>query len=328
MRVLITPRSFAKTDPTPQIMLEEEGLETLRHPGEKPLEEDELTQLLAGVDGVIIGVDRLSGGAIRAADSLRAISKYGVGFDNIDIGAATERGIPVTVTSGANAASVADLTVGLMLAVARRIPFADRLVRDGSWSRVVGREIWGKTLGLVGLGTIGRQVARRASGFDMKMLAFDQHRDAAFAAQYAIEYAELDDLLARSDFVSVHLPLTDSTRDLIGEAAFTKMKRDAFLVNTARGGIVDERALVQALKAEKIAGAALDVYAEEPPTDEELRQLPNVVLTPHMGAHTEEAISNMGRQAARNLLDALRGTLDPDVVVNKEVLKDRRRSEW
>jgi len=320
MRVLVTPRSFAKTDPTPQKMLEAEGLEVVRHSGEKPLDEAELEQLLVAVHGVIVGVDPLTARVIQSAQSLKAISKYGVGVDNIDLPAATERGIPVTITPGANAASVADLTLGLMLAVARRIPFADRSVRDGAWPRVVGREIGGKTLGLVGMGMIGRLVAKRAAGFAMKILAFDQQRDAAFAAEHGIEYTDLDDLLCRSDFVSVHLPLTASTRGLIGERALSRMKRAAYLVNTARGGIVDERALVQALKNGAIAGAALDVYSAEPPTDDELRRLPSVVLTPHMGAHTEEAVNNMGRDAAQNLLDALRGTLDPGIVVNKEVL--------
>lgn len=323
MKILVTPRSFAKTDRTPLTMLEEAGFEILRNQEERPLGEDELKRLLVGVVGIIVGIDRLSGNVIRAADSLRVISKYGVGLDNIDIGAATEKGILVTFTPGANAGAVADLTIGLMLAVARSIPLADRLVREGSWSRVVGREIYGKTLGLVGLGRIGREVVKRVLGFEMKILVFRQHRDRdlEFAEKYSIEYTELDDVLARSDFVSIHVPLNESTRNLIGEAELRKMKPEAYLINTSRGGIVDERALVRALKEGWIAGAALDVYAQEPPTDEELKQLPNVVLTPHMGAHTVEAVNNMGRQAAQNLIDGLRGAIDPDVVVNKEVLK-------
>jgi D-3-phosphoglycerate dehydrogenase len=323
MKVLVTPRSFAKTDPTPQAMLEGAGLTVVRNPGEKPLEEDDLIRLLSGVDGVIVGVDRLTARVIQAADSLQAISKYGVGVDNIALAAATERGIPVTITPGANTTSVAELTVGLMLAAARRIPFADRLVRGGSWGQVVGRELCGQTLGLVGMGMIGREVAKRAAAFGMKIVAFDQRQDAAFAAEHRVEYTGLDDLLSRSDFVSIHLPLTESTRGLIGEKALARMKRDAILVNTARGGIVDEAALARALKNEVIGGAALDVFAAEPAVGEELRGLPNVVLTPHMGGHTAEAVSNMGRQAAKNLLDVLRGVPDPDVVVNRDALKNR-----
>lgn len=322
MRALVTPRSFAKTDRTPLAMLEEAGFEVLRNPKDRPLTEAELIELLPGVDGIIVGVDRLSRRVIEAADALKVVSKYGVGIDNVDVEAATARGIPVTITPGANTTAVAELTIGLMFALARQIPFADRLVREGSWSSVMGRELSGKRLGLVGLGRIGREVAKKASAFDMKIVAFD--RDRNLVARYGVEYADLADLVATCDFVSIHLPLDDSTRNLIGEKELRKMKRDAYLINTSRGGIVDERALVRALREGWIAGAALDVYEEEPPANEELKRLPNVVLTPHMGAHTVEALASMGRQAASNLISALCGTLDPAVVVNPEVLNKRR----
>ncbi len=324
MKVLVTPRSFAKNDVRPWEMLQEAGLEVFRSPLERPLNEEELIQLLEGVDGVIVGLDQMTAKVICSARSLKAISKYGVGWDNIDIAAATARGIPVTITPGANATAVAELTLGLMLAVARRIPEADRLVRSGVWRRTTGRELGGKTLGLVGLGTIGRLVAKMARGLDMKVLAFDQHQDASFAAQYSIEYTDLFTLLSRSDFVSIHLPLNETTRNMIGERELRMMRPDAYLINTARGGIVDERALIKALKEGVIAGAALDVFVTEPPAIEELKSLDNVVLTPHMGAHTVEAESKMGRQAAQNLIHALLGTPSPEVVVNRDVLRNWR----
>jgi len=319
-KVLVTPRSF-KLDSVAITLLQEAGFEIRWNPHNRPLTEKELLHELTDVEGIIIGVDPLTARVINEAKSLRVISKYGVGLDNIDISAATARGILVTVTPGANAISVAELTIGLMLSVARQIPLADKLVREGSWPRVVGHELYGKVLGLVGMGRIGREVAKRAYAFGMRILAFDKVQDKEFAECYNVEYTDLDDLLARSDFVSIHLPLDDSTRNLLDEGRLRKMKPEAFLINTSRGGILDEKALVRALTCGWIAGAALDVYAEEPPTDLELKRLSNVVLTPHMGAHTQEAISRMAQQAARNLIDALKGCVNPDVVVNPEVLR-------
>ncbi len=328
MKVLVTPRSFAKLDRTPLDMLEAEGYEISSNTLQRPMTEEEMVEALVGMDGAIVGIDRLGRKAILSARSLKVISKYGVGIDNIDVEAATERGILVTITPGANTTAVADLTVGLMLATARKIPFADDLVRRGAWSRVVGVELSGKTIGLLGFGRIGREVARRVDGFSTRILAFEQTPGASaeFARRLSVEFTELSSLLAESDFVSVHVPLTPETRHLIGEQELRQMKKSAFLINTSRGGIVDESSLMKALKEGWIAGAALDVYEEEPPTDDELKLLPNVVLSPHMGAHTVEAASNMGRQAARNLVDALHGNLDPGVVINREVVD--RQKDW
>lgn len=320
MKVLITPRSFAQEDPRPLVMLQEAGFEIVRNSYPRPLTEGELCELAADTRGIIVGVDKITAKVIEKAKNLKIISKYGVGTDNIDLAAATKKGILVTYTPGANTTAVAEFTIGLMFAVARRIPYADRLVRERKWVTVMGRELYGKVLGVVGLGRIGREVAQRAHSLGMRVIAFDIKPDFEFAEHYSIQYVELEALLTDADFLSIHVPLTPATHRLIGEAELKKMKPGAFLINTSRGGIVDEQALLRALREGWIAGAALDVFSQEPLTNEELRGLPNVVVTPHIAAHTMEAVTNMGCQAVKNLIDGLRGTIDPEVVVNQDVL--------
>jgi len=297
-------------------MLKDAGFEVMLNPKGRPLAEEELVEHVRDVVGLIVGIDRITATVLEKAPALRVISKYGVGVDNIDLAAATAKNVVVTITPGSNSVAVAELTIGLMIAAARRLAQADRSVREGKWSPIVGQEVYGKTLGILGLGKIGKEVAKRAVAFGMKVVAFDSIKDKEFAERHEIEYVELESLLTISDFVSVHLPLTPSTRRLIGEAELRKIKSGAILMNTARGGIVDEQALLRALKEGWIAGAALDVYEEEPPTNPELLRLSNVVLTPHMGSHTVEAIQRMSLQAVQNLLLALQGKVEPEVVAN------------
>ncbi len=320
MQILITPRSFAAYDKTPIYMLKDAGFEVILNPKGRPLLEEELVELLADAVGIIVGTDKMTARVLENAPNLKVISKYGVGIDNIDIDAATARKIIVTITPGVNTISVAELTFGLMIAAARKIVNADRLVRDGKWSSVIGIELAGKTLGIMGLGRIGKEVAKRAVVFEMRVLAFDEVQDPVFAEKFGIEYVDFETILTTSDFISIHLPLTEKTRYLIGEKELRKMKPNAIIINTARGGIIDEKALVRALKEGWISGAALDVYEVEPPVNQEIFSLPNVVLTPHIGAHTIEAVNKMGIQAAYNLITAIKGCVDPEVVVNKSVL--------
>lgn len=314
-KVVVTPRSFGATSTRPLDMLREKGYEVMLNSQGRPLKQEELLELAADADGLLVGIDEVSRQVIEGAPNLKAISKYGVGVDNIDLQAARERGIIVANTPGVNTDAVADLAVALMLCAARQLAAADHSVRKGEWKKFMGVSLFKKTVGILGTGQIGRAVARRLKGFETKLLLYDIARDEEFAATVGGRYAELTEVLQEADFVSVHLPLLPATRNLIGEAELRRMKAGAIIVNTARGGIIDETALVKALREKWIRGAALDTFSVEPLANEELRKLPNVVLTPHIGAYTEEAVLMMGMQAARNLIDALEGR-QPENIVN------------
>lgn len=314
-KVVVTPRSFGATSSRPLDMLREKGYEVVLNSQGRPLKQEELLELAADADGLLVGIDEVSRQVIEGSPNLKAISKYGVGVDNIDLQAARERGIIVTNTPGVNTEAVADLAVALMLCAARQVVAADHSIRKGEWKKFMGVSLFKKTVGILGTGQIGRAVARRLKGFEADLLLYDIARDEEFAAAIGGRYAGLEEVLQEADFVSVHLPLLPATRNLIGEAELRLMKAGAIIVNTARGGIIDETALVKAIREKWIRGAALDTFSVEPLANEELRKLPNVVLTPHIGAYTEEAVLMMGMQAARNLIDALEGRR-PENIVN------------
>ena len=302
MKVLTTPRSYGKTDPELFAMLERAGLEVVRNETGGILDREAMKRMLADCDGVIVGVDPLDAEVIAAAPKLKAIAKYGVGVDNIDLAAARARGIRVSRTVGANSDAVADYAMALMLAVARRTVPIDTRCRQGDWKKLATRDVSGATLGLLGLGAIGKKVARRARGFDMKVLAQDPFWDGAYAAEHHITAATVREICARADFISLHLPLTPETRNCIGAAELALMKPDAVLINTARGGLVDEAALLDVLEAGRIWGAGIDAFAQEPPTDPRWFKLENVVLGSHCAASTTGAARNMGRMATENLI--------------------------
>lgn len=293
-------------------LLHRAGLEVDYRPG---LKGDELQQALQAAEGVIVrSGTRLTAELLQEPGRLRAIVRAGVGVDNIDVAAATRKGIVVMNTPGGNTISTAEHTLALLLALARHIPAADASVRQGKWERqrFLGSQLAGKVLGIIGLGRIGREVARRAAGLDMKVLGYDPYLSPERAAQLGVEaVAELEQLLPRCDFLTIHTPLTEETRDLLGARQLALLKRGARLINCARGGIVNEAALVAALTSGHLAGAALDVFAQEPlPADSPLLHLPNVVLTPHLGASTVEAQESVAREAAQLLIDFLtRGTV-------------------
>jgi D-3-phosphoglycerate dehydrogenase / 2-oxoglutarate reductase len=307
MKVLVTPRSFGSTSRRPVEMLEEKGYDLIFNPFGRPYTREELLEIVPDIDAVIIGIDPFDGEIMKKASKLKVISKYGIGIDNIDVQAASERNIIVTNTPTANNDAVADLTFGLMLALARRIPEADRETKAGNWKKYIGASIWGKKVGIVGLGKIGKQVAKRARGFNMEILGYDIFRNEEFAQKYGVKHVDLEELLKKADYVTIHTPLNENTRNLISQQELEMMKHDAFLINTSRGGIVNEGALYQALKEGLINGAALDAYTEEPPENSPLKELDNIIMTSHNGAYTKEAIANMGIQAARNLIDVLEG---------------------
>lgn len=307
-RVLVTPTSFGKGDPRLKAEIEGAVGEVVYNLLGRPLSGSEVAELLRGCDGYIAGLDAIDRRALAPADRLRVIARYGVGVDNVDLEAAREKRIVVTNTPGANAASVAELTVGLMLSLARTIPLAHESTRAGAWPRLEGVSLEGKAVGLLGFGAIGRQVARRLHGFDCRILACDPLAGAAIAQEHGVSLCTQDEVVAASDFLSLHLPLLPETRRLVSAAFLSRMKRGAFLVNTARGELVDEAALLAALTSGHLRGAALDTFAPEPPAGgNPLLSLPQVIATPHIGARTDSAINGMGWGALHDCLAVLRG---------------------
>jgi D-3-phosphoglycerate dehydrogenase len=276
----------------------------------KGLSEDALLPLVQEIDAWIVrGATKVTRRLISAAPRLRWIARAGAGLDNIDVSAAGERGIGVLNVPGANAVAVAELVFGLLLGLIRRIPSADASVRRGEWekARFQGRELRGKTLGIVGLGKIGRAVAKRALAFEMTCAGFDPLVSDADARAMGVEPLPLDALLARADILTLHAPMSLETKGMIGAAQIARMPKGAILVNAARGGLVDESALLAALQSGALAGAALDVFSEEPPKGSPLLALPNLVATPHIGAATVEAQEAVGEEIVRLLLAKMKG---------------------
>jgi len=292
----------------------------------------ELIARIRNADAVIIrAMLRIDSHVIDAGRRLKVIGRFGVGLDNVDVNRATERGIPIVWTPDANSAAVADFSFGLIIAIARRIASAnDVLKQHGSWEKrhqLVGTDVSGKVLGIIGFGRVGRAVAERATGFRMKVLVHDPFVDDEVVSGHGGIPASLDELLTQSDFVSIHAPYTSQTRNLIGDREINMMKRRAFIINTARGGIVDSRALVKALRAKRIAGAALDTFEEEPPrTYDALFQLENVVATPHIAAFTEESLERVSATIAEGVASALRNER-PKYVFNESIYQTSQTSQ-
>lgn len=271
----------------------------------KGKKEDELVPLVANIDAwVVRGATKVTRRLLDAAPQLRWVARAGAGLDNIDVAAASEKGIGVLNVPGANAIAVAELVFGLLLGLFRQIPAADAAMRRGEWekSRWSGRELRGKTLAIVGLGKIGGAVARRAKAFDMEVIGVDPIVSASDARAMGVEPVTFDEIFPRAEVLSLHAPVLPETKGMVGAAQLARMPRGAVLVNAARGALVDEAALVEALRSGQLAGAALDVYAEEPPKGSPLLSLPNVVLTPHIGAATVEAQEAVGEEIAKMLL--------------------------
>jgi len=294
--------------------LAREGLDLLETEHEvdyRPeLSREDFLGLLPSYDALVVRSGmKVDAQAIAAGKGLSVIGRAGVGVDNIDVEAATQAGILVVNAPTANTIAAAELTIGLIYAVARHIPQAEASLRRGELRRAdfVGTELRGKTLGIVGLGKIGQAVAERSLAMGMHLIGSDPFVTAEAAAVRGIRLVELDELLRRSDFVTVHVPLVAATRGLIDAEALRSMKPTAYLINVARGGVVDEAALAQALRAGNLAGAAVDVYEHEPPRDSPLLDAPNTVLTPHLGASTREAQTKAGVEVAEQVLDALAG---------------------
>jgi glyoxylate reductase len=317
-------------------MIPQPGIDLLKHlcgrvevnPDDRTLSKRELIEAVRGKDGVLCLItDVLDGEFLEAVKGLKVISNYGVGFNHIDVAAATRLGILVTNTPGVLTGATADLTWALIFAVSRRIVEADRFTRAGLFSEwqpmlFLGSEISGRTLGVVGAGRIGSAVAMKSRGFEMPVLYADSGPNPDLDSATGARLVALDDLLREADIVSLHVPLTAGTRHLIGERELSLMKKTAVLINTSRGPVIDEAALVRALKSGRIAGAGLDVYENEPRLEPGLSGLDNAVLLPHLGSATLETRTRMSVMASENLISGLSGEL-PVHLVNKEVFQSR-----
>lgn len=319
------PKVFV-TRPLPAATLEllASRCEVHLYPEDTALEPAELGEHCRDAEGLLVVGVRVNAEVLRQAPSLKVVANCGVGYDNIDVAACTARRIVVTNTPDVLTDTTADLAFALLMAVARRVVEGDRFVREGRWQRWEWGRLWGadihhQTLGLYGFGRIGRAVARRGRGFDMHVIYHDvQRATAEIERELGAQFVGRETLLRESDFLSLHVPLTPETHHLIGARELTLMKPSAFLINTARGKVVDEEALVEALKSRAIAGAGLDVFEDEPDLHPELAKLDNVILLPHIGSATAETRLKMALLAVENLLAALEGRRPPNIV-NPEV---------
>lgn len=329
--VLIVPPTLHSEPSAPHMrILLEAGFE-IRYPknlrlGRGGCDEEETIEELRAAEAVIAGGEFYTGQVLEALPTLRVIARAGVGFDHVDISASTRRRIAVTITPTANHEAVAEHTLALLFAVAKSIVERDGDVRAGRWSPWLTRPVRGATLGIVGLGRVGRSVAVRAVALGMKVLAADEQPDTAFARDHEVELVSLEELLAHSDYVSIHCPLNKSTRGMFHAETFARMKPGSTLINTARGRIVVERDLVEALRSGHLSAAGLDVYEEEPPAaDNPLFQLENVVLSPHLSGTDVLSSRNMGVESAQCIADLYQGKWPEGAVVNEEL---REGWEW
>jgi D-3-phosphoglycerate dehydrogenase len=302
-RIAVTPRSLSQGGHPALAALEAAGYDLLfPAPGRQPTREEQLSFLPSCV-GYLAGAEPISREVLAAAPGLKVISRNGVGVDAIDLSAAAEQGVAVETTAGANAQGVAELAVALMLAGLRHIPAQDATLKADRWERIEGREVAGRTLGVVGCGQIGRRVVRLGLGLGMSVRAFDELPDPQFAPDGDFSYTTLPDLLARSDAVTLHCP--PGERPLIDKEAVAAMRAGCYLVNTARASLVDEDAILEALDEARLIGYATDVYHREPPAPNELLRHPRVITTPHVGGYTMESVERATRAAVENLLRVL-----------------------
>ncbi len=308
-KVLVSSRSFGQVVSIGEKILREHGWD-IRYVGqeERPLDEPKLVRILAreNPDVLICGVEPITATVLKSSDKLRMVMKHGVGVDNIDLNAATTQGIVVANVPEANSEAVADLTIAMMLMLLRSLYEAVHSTKAGAWHRYIGHELGKMTVGVIGTGKIGTEVIKRLQGFGARILAYDIAPNLELISRYGVRYVTLEELLEESDIVTLHVPLTEQTKGMIGVNELKRMKKTAYLINTSRGGIVDEAALYEYLKTRQIAGAALDVFSTEPPGTHPLLQLDNVLPTPHIGAYTVEAMERMDRTCAETILAVFR----------------------
>ena len=305
--VLILSRKFREQTDFAQEFLEARGCTIAERSFDYPVTEDALVEIMPDVDGLITGLEQITPRVFAAANRLKVVSAGGVGYDHINVEEANRRGVAVCICEGCNNYSVSELVFGMMVGLARGIYPADRALREGEWMRYLGFDLWGKTLGIIGLGRVGKSVALLGRAFGMRVLANDVSWDITFANQNGISYVPVERILTESDFVTLHVPLTPQTHEMIDEAALSRMKSSAYLINAARGPVVKESALVDALKSNKIAGAGLDVFEFEPHPSNPYIGLDNVIMTPHVGGSTQEAFDRALYLALVNVSNVLNG---------------------
>ena len=308
MKILVTPTSLQPgKNPAALDKLREFSSELIFNDKGRPLTEDELIPLLKECDGYIAGLDFVTKKVIDSCPKLKIISRYGAGFDRVDIKAAREKNIIVTNTPGVNSEAVGELAFGLLISLARKIHYLDNTTKKGEWIRSTGIELKDKVLGIVGLGAIGKVVARCAKGYGMKIVAYDPYIQKDYCNENNIEILSFEELIKVSDAISLHLPLNNETLHIIDAKTIDMMKDGVLIINTSRGGIIDECAACEALKKGKIGGLGLDAFEKEPPKASPLFNFENVVATPHTGAHTKEATENMANLSIENLIQVLKG---------------------
>jgi D-3-phosphoglycerate dehydrogenase len=307
-KVLVTARSVAASSEGKSI-LEAAGHEVITHVGSGVWPEEEMVRIIPGMDAVIVGLDEVTAKVIEAgAPALKIIARNGAGYNNINLEAAERLGISVTLAPGTNTISVCELVFGLMLSLARKIPVQDAEVRHGGWKRALGCELYGKVLGVIGTGHIGSEVIKRAHAFGMRTVAYDIAQRAELCQKYGVAYLRLEDVFRQADFLTLHLPAVPDTQNIINTRTLQMMKNSAFIINTARGELVDEKELYDALQARKVAGYGTDTFILEPPAaDNPLLTLTNVIATPHCGAYTGEAVVRCSVTAAEEVVRVLGG---------------------
>ncbi|MFH2125335.1 MAG: phosphoglycerate dehydrogenase [Pseudomonadota bacterium] len=298
----------------PAQWLRDKGWEVITRPPDFKVSPETVREFFEGCDGLVPGMVKIDGALMEALPRLKVVAVHGVGVDHIDLKKADELGIAVCNAPGGNARAVAEFTIGLMFALARRIPYADRLVKGGGWGPVTGYQLGGRTLGIVGLGKIGKEVAAMAGCLGMKLMAYSRTQDREFTARHGIAWVSLEELLAASDFVSLHLPGTPKTNGLIQAPQLAMMRQGAYLLNLGRGELINEADLQKSLEDGHLGGAALDVFCTEPLGESPLAKLPQVISTPHMGSFTLETSMEVGFMCAKNLAAVLEGQMPPHLV--------------
>ena len=314
MKVISTSPSFAKYSKHPIEYLDENGFAVQAFPADVSL--DVLKPHLADADALIVAFTEVNAELLDCAPKVKMVCKHGVGVDNIDLAETKARGIWVTNVPNANKHAVADFTFALLLSLARKIPQANDRTKKGEWPQIFATDAWGKTIGICGLGNIGKQVALRAKGFNMRVVAFDFYQDAVFAAENGIEFVSKEELLENSDFITLHMPLTDQTANFIALDELRKMKPGAYLINASRGGVVNEADLYTALSTKVIAGAASDVFEQEPLKEHALFSLDSFISTSHIAGYTDGAVNAIGEHCVENIVTALVKKMRPQNVMN------------
>lgn len=305
MKVLISSRSFGKIDSGAVELLKNKGLEPVLNPYGRKLNEQEILDLSDNVVGIIAGTEKITEKIISSNDQLKVISRYGMGLDNIDLKAAAEKNVMVYNTPETPSVAVAEFTLSLILNLLKKIGNADKSLRKNEWKPETGNLLTGKTIGIIGLGRIGKKLTQFLAPFNVTILAYEVKPDNEFVSKNKIDLVNLETLLSKSDVITLHVPLTEETKNIIGKKQFESMKENAILINTARGGLVDENALYEALKNKEIAGAAIDVFENEPDTGK-LKDLDNIILTPHIAAYTIETRKQMEIETVENLINGLK----------------------